>query len=215
MSCFVSFASADGKQLRYQHRLNFWQRRLRRFFGSLLLVENGLLKRKRSQRLHPLQFFANYNVLLHFTHKFMLKADLLFAFIEEQFYGNPQKRIKGACEMLILGEGPFRALYNIIEGKLEQELVLKVSCCGKDTASLYVAGVHFSVEDLLTFGVNKKVKCRQLWLMGLTVMRLMKKAFSIVPKHVPLICIINKKCGVISYASGWGHLSTGYATDKG
>ena len=39
------------------------------------------------------------------------KADLCFALIEEHFYGNPQKRIKGACEMLVEGEGPFRALF--------------------------------------------------------------------------------------------------------
>ena len=65
--------------------------------------------------------------------------------------------------------------------------MLKALCCGKDTASLYVAGVHFTVEDLHTFGVNKKVKGRQLWLMGLTVMPSIKKAISIVPKLVPSI----------------------------
>ncbi len=46
--CFVSFASANGKQLRYRHRLSLWQRRLRRISGSLLPVENALLKRNRS-----------------------------------------------------------------------------------------------------------------------------------------------------------------------
>ncbi len=109
------------------------------------------------------------------------KANHRFALIEEHFYGNPLKRIKGACEMLLEGKGPFGALYNIIEGEFDQELVLKASCCGKDTASSYVAGVHFTVEDLHTFSVNKKVKGPQLWLMGLTVMRSIKKAISIVP----------------------------------
>ena len=132
------------------------------------------------------------------------KANLCFALIEEHFYGNPQKRTKRACEMLVEGEGPFAALYNITEGEFDQELVLKASCCGKDTSSSYVAGVHFSVDDLQTFGVNKKMKGRQLWLMlmGMSVLRLVKKAISIVPKLVPSICSIDKNMAVISYASG-------------
>ena len=73
------------------------------------------------------------------------------------------------------GEGPFEALYNIIKGGTQTELVLKASCCKRDTALSYVAGVHFTVEDLITFGVNKKVKGRQLWAMGLIVMRSIKK----------------------------------------
>ncbi len=52
------------------------------------------------------------------------KANLCFALIEEHFYGNPQKRIKIACKMLLEGEGPFTALYNIIEGEFDRELVL-------------------------------------------------------------------------------------------
>jgi hypothetical protein len=43
--------------------------------------------------------------------------------------------------MLIDGDGPFGALYNIFEGDMARELILKASCCGKDTASLYIAGV--------------------------------------------------------------------------
>ena len=78
--------------------------------------------------------------------------------------------------MLLEGEGPFAALYNITEGEFDQELFLKASCCGKDTSSSYVAGVHFSVDDLHSFGVNKKMKGRQLWLMGISVLRSVKKA---------------------------------------
>ncbi len=119
---------------------------------------------------------------LHFTHKFTFtkveksKANSCFALIEEHFYGNPQKRIKGACEMLVEGEGPFKALFNIIEGDTQTELVLKVSCCRRGTALSYVAGVHFTVEDLITFSVNKKVKGHQLWAMELMVMRSIKKS---------------------------------------
>ena len=104
--------------------------------------------------------------------------------------------------MLLEGEGPFAVLYNFIEGDFDRELVLKASCCGKDTSSSYVAGVHFSVDDLYTFGVDKKVKGRQLWLMGTNVMRSVKKAISIVPKLVPSICSIDKNLAVIAYASG-------------
>ncbi len=95
-----------------------------------------------------------------------------------------------------------KALFNIIEGNTQTELVLKASCCGRDTVLSYVAGVHFTVEDLITFGVNKKVKGRQLWAMGLLVMRSIKKALSIVTKLSLSICIIDVNCAVISYASG-------------
>ncbi len=55
---------------------------------------------------------------------------------------------------LVNGKGLFCALYNVVEGEHTVELVLKPSCCGKDTASSYVAGVHFTVEDIATFGLN-------------------------------------------------------------
>jgi hypothetical protein len=145
---------------------------------------------------------AFYSQVYIFTKVEKAKANLRFQLIEEHFYGNPQKRIKGACEMLLDGEGPFAALYNVVEGDFDRELVLKASCCGKATSSSYVAGVHFTVDNLYTFGVGKKVKGRQLWLMGTTVMRSVKKAISIVPKLVPSICSIDKNLAVIMYASG-------------
>jgi len=158
---------------------------------------------------------AFYSQVYIFTKVEKTKANLRFALIEEHFYGNPQKRIKGACKMLLEGEGPFATLYNIIEGDFDRELVLKASCCRKDTPSSYVAGVHFSVHDLYTFGVDKKVKCRQLWLMGLNVMRSVKKAISIVPKLVPSICIIDKNLAVIEYASGKTESSLMQFVDNG
>ncbi len=130
------------------------------------------------------------------------KADIRFALIKEHFYGNPQKCIKGACEMLLTGEGPFSAIYNVIEGEYTRELVLKASCCGRDTASSYVAGAQLTIEDIITFSVGKKMKGRQLWMMGLNVMRLIKKALAMVPKLSPLIVLIDKNRAVIGYASG-------------
>jgi hypothetical protein len=82
------------------------------------------------------------------------------------FYGNVLKRIKGACAQLIKGEGAFSALYNVTEGEYARELILKTSCCGKDTISSYVAGDHFTLEDLVTFVLKKRVKGRQIWVMG-------------------------------------------------
>ncbi len=61
------------------------------------------------------------------------------------------------CAQLINGEGPVHALYNLIEGEHTVELVLKPSCCGKDTASSHVSGINFSVVDIATFGINNKL----------------------------------------------------------
>jgi hypothetical protein len=116
-----------------------------------------------------------------------IKADVEFALIEEHVYGNVLKCIKGACAQLIEGECAFSALYTVTEGEYTRELVLKASCCGKDTISSYVAGVHFTLKDLVTFGVKKRVKGRQIWAIGLTVMHSIKKALSMVPKLSPSI----------------------------
>jgi hypothetical protein len=68
---------------------------------------------------------GDYISIYLFTKVEKTKANLRFALIEEHFYGNPQKRIKGACKMLLEGEGLFATLYNIIEGYFDRELVLK------------------------------------------------------------------------------------------
>ncbi len=82
------------------------------------------------------------------------------------------------------------------------ELVLKPSCCGKYDSSVYVAGVHFTVDDIKTFGINKKIKGRALWAMGLSVLRSIMKALAIFPKLLPRVVIIDKNCAVVGYASG-------------
>ena len=93
--------------------------------------------------------------------------------------------------------------YNFIEGEHTVELILKPSCCGKETSSSYVAGVHLTVKDISTFGLNnKKMKGHALWDMGLAVLRSMKKALSILPKLSPSIVLIDKNCAVTGYASG-------------
>ena len=92
----------------------------------------------------------------------------------------------GVCTQLINGEGPFCALYNLVEGEHTVELVLKPSCCGKDTALSYVSGTNFTVADIATFGSNNKLmQGRAIWDMGLNVLRSMKKALLLVPKLSP------------------------------
>ena len=91
-----------------------------------------------------------------FTKAKKLKADVRFALIKDHFHGNPDKRIQGACAQLIEGVGAFWLLYNCMEGENNVELVLKPSCCGKDDSSIYVTGVHFTVDDINIFGISKK-----------------------------------------------------------
>ena len=77
----------------------------------------------------------------------------------------------GVCTQLINGDGPFCALYNLVEGEHTVELVLKPSCCGKDTASSYFSGTNFSVSDIASFGSNNKLmQGRAIWDMGLNVL---------------------------------------------
>ncbi len=143
------------------------------------------------------------------------KADLRYALIEEQFHGSPKKCIKGACAQLIEGSGAFSLLYDIREDELNVEIVLTTSCCGKDTSSSYVAGVHFTEDDIVFFGLNKKVNGRALWAMGLSVLRSIKKALAIVPKLSPRIVMIDKRCAVIGYASGQNEQSFMQLIDNG
>jgi hypothetical protein len=94
---------------------------------------------------------------------------------------------------------------------------LKTLCCGKDTSSSYVAGagVHFTEDDICSLGLHKKVNGRALWAMGLTVLRSIKKALSIVPTLSPRIVMIDKSCTVIGYASGQNEQSFMQLIDNG
>ncbi len=50
-------------------------------------------------------------------------------------------------------------------------------------------------------GMKKRVKGCQIWVMGLTVMRSIKKALSMVSKLSPLV-VLFKNCAVLSNTSG-------------
>jgi hypothetical protein len=86
-----------------------------------------------------MQIFATYNKI---TDK------LKFGFIEELFYGNPVKKIKGAHQQVIDGDHAFAHLYNKHKGEDGVELTLKSSSCGIDTSANYVAGVHSTTAHI-------------------------------------------------------------------
>ena len=165
------------------------------------------------RELHRLAAFQAQ--LYIFTKVEKTKAALRYSLIEEQFHGCPRKRIKGACAQLIDGSGAFRLLYELKEGEHNVELVLKPSFCGKDTSSSFVAGVHFTEDDLHSFGHSKKVNGCALWAMGLAVLRSTKKTLSIIPKLLPRIIMIDKNCAVIGYASGKNKHSFMQLVDNG
>ena len=124
--------------------------------------------------------------------------------MEESFYGDPRKKIKGAIHQLLDGDNAFAALYDdpVVNEKGIVERALKASCCGADTARHYVAGTHFTATMLSTFSDGKFFIGRSLWGFGEEVMLSVKKAISLMPKLAPQICSINKNFAVISFASG-------------
>ncbi len=132
--------------------------------------------------------------------------------IKEQFHGCPRKRIKGACVQLNEGSGTFRLLYDIKEGELNVELVLKTLCCG--TLSSYPEFILQRRISVLLVS-TKKANGHALWAMGLTVLQSIKKALSIVPKLSPWIVMIDKSCTVIGYASGQNKQSFMQLIDNG
>jgi hypothetical protein len=77
--------------------------------------------------------------------------------VDEAFYGDPRKKIKGAIHQLIDGDNAFAELYNdpVVNEKGIVERALKDSCCGADTARHYVVGTHFTAEMLITFADGK------------------------------------------------------------
>ena len=70
--------------------------------------------------------------------------------MEERFYGDPEKIIKGVCDQLIDGDNVFAFLYNKHDGVNGVERMLKAMCCGNSTSTNYVAGVHFTAKMIGT-----------------------------------------------------------------
>jgi hypothetical protein len=107
--------------------------------------------------------------------------------MEESFYGDPRKKIKGAIHQLLDGDNAFAALYDepIVNEKGILEWALKASCCGADTARHYVAGTHSTAKMLSTFTDGKFFIGRSLWGFGEEAMNLVKKAISLMTKLLP------------------------------
>ena len=74
-------------------------------------------------------------------------------------------------------------------------------CCGSNTSSVFVAGVHFTANMIKTKS-NKKLSGRSLWTTGLSVHRSLKKAMAIVPKLDGKVVNLAKNHQVVGYASG-------------
>ena len=80
-----------------------------------------------------------------------------YALMEERFYGDPEKRIKGVYDQLIDGDNAFAFLYNKHEGVNGVERTLKAMCCGNSTSTNYVAGVHFTAKMIGTKSHKKYI----------------------------------------------------------
>ena len=124
-----------------------------------------------------------------------------YALMEERFYGDPEKRIKGVCDQLIDGDNAFAFLYNKHEGVNGVERTLKEMCCGNSTSTNYVAGVHFTAKMIGTKS-HKKLSGGSLWRAGLDVARSIKKAMAILPKLDVKVVNLGKNLQVLGYASG-------------
>jgi hypothetical protein len=128
--------------------------------------------------------------------------EAMYALMDERFYGDPEKRIKGACNQLVDGDNCIAFLYNVGEGESGPKRTLKSFCCwGSDTLSMFVAGVHFTAKMIGTKS-NKKLSGQTLWTAGQTVHCSIKKAMAIVPKLDGKVVNLAKNNKVVGYASG-------------
>ena len=123
-----------------------------------------------------------------------------YALMEERFYGDPEKRIKGVCDQLIDGDNAFAFLYNKHEGVNCVEQTLKAMCCGNSTSTNFVAGVHFTAKMIGTKS-HKKLSGLSLWRAGLDVSCSIKKAMAIVPKLDVKVVNLGKNLQVLGYTS--------------
>ena len=133
------------------------------------------------------------------------KKAITHGLIYEQFHGDDEKRIVGACQQLVDGHNAFAFLYNVSEGESGPEYTFKSFFCGNDTstnlATNYVAGVHVTVEMIAT-KCNKLLSDCMLWRAGESVLRLVKKTMANVPKLDGKVIHLSKNHQVLGYASG-------------
>ena len=99
----------------------------------------------------------------------------------EQFYGNPEKKIKGVCPQIVDGDHAFGLLYDQVNGDDGPELHLQPICCGKNLLARYVAGFDFTIEILTHYSNGKMYVGKSIWDMDLEVHKSLKKALSLLP----------------------------------
>jgi hypothetical protein len=96
------------------------------------------------------------------TTRLWIRRNSQSSIIEELFYGDPHKNIKGACQKLIDGDHTFTLLYIKQKGEEGVTLTLKQSCCGKDMSANYVADIHFTTKMIYTYTTGKRCSGRSI-----------------------------------------------------
>ncbi len=75
--------------------------------------------------------------------------------VQELFYGNPAKNIKGLCAQIVLdGDHAFKLLYATVHGEDGSERCLRVICSGGSSMT-YIAGIDFTVETISRYSNGK------------------------------------------------------------
>jgi hypothetical protein len=200
--CLLCKARMIQKKLHLTKKLTIKQKASSSDLGATRKSKKGKILGPSAALLHNLRKVAAYHcqtTIFTVVNKTSEKAK--HAAIEEAFHGNVSKNIIGGSQQLVDGDHAFANLYNNYEDDDGNARVLKASCCGADTTSIYVAGRDFMAESLLSFGNGKNFQGRAIWKMADSVMTSLKKALSLVPQLSPKLVMINTTCRVVGYAS--------------
>jgi hypothetical protein len=137
------------------------------------------------------------------------------ALVREQFYGSESKNIKGACQQIVDGDNAFKFLYDIVEGEVGVEYVLKPMFRGKQATCAFVAGVDITAAMVgrYKYGRGKEMTGRTIWDMGLKVHKFVKKAMSLI--HRVDFVQVDRTGWVTGLASGRTNQQLYQAIDNG
>ena len=124
-----------------------------------------------------------------------------------QLNNDDSRSIQGTINQLISGHSAYVALYD--EGDTigtQKELILKTRYCGRmESASRYVADMHFTAKLISEYGLKKssKVSGRSLWDLAKETLLNLKKAMALVKKLDNIVVILDDKSHrAIDYMSG-------------
>jgi hypothetical protein len=135
--------------------------------------------------------------------------------VREQFYGCQSKNVKGACQQIVDGDNAFKFLYDVVEGEVGVEHVLKPMFRGKQATCAFVAGVDITAAMVgrYKYGCGKEMTGRTIWEMGLKVHKFVKKAMSLI-RSVDFVQV-DRTGWVTGLASGRTHQQLYQAIDNG